>query len=95
MCIRDRDTAVQEIGLLALFLQGRQAQIVQLFAEKKFQIVLSFRSLHELFVHYQGEKCAFYQEILSGDCDPYVYKACIRAAGEDGCTALCLSLIHI
>ncbi len=63
-----RDTAVQEIGLLALFLQGRQAQIVQLFAEKEFQIVLSFRSLHELFVHYQGEKCAFYQEILSGDC---------------------------
>ena len=89
-----RDTAVQEIGLLALFLQGRQAQIVQLFAEKEFQIVLSFRSLHELFVHYQGEKCAFYQEILSGDCDPYVYKACIRAAGEDGCTALCPLIVQ-
>ena len=82
-----KDAAVQEIGLLTLFIQGEGELLSELLSDPQFTVILSFRSLHELFLHYSGDPSGLYRELLSRAHDQYVRRACIRGIGDSGCTA--------
>ncbi len=84
-----KDAAVQEIGLLALFRLGEKDQVMGLLSDPRFTILLSFRTLHELFLCYNGDCGAFYQALLPISGDQYIKRACIRGIGESGCKELC------
>lgn len=79
----------QEIGLLALFMCGNHDQLVALLSDPNIPLILSFRSLQELFACYSGDHAALYRELLARDCDSYVIRACIHGIGEDEAVELC------
>lgn len=77
-----KDASVQEIGLLTLFIQGNKSCLIRLFSDEQFHVLLSFRSLHELFGNYGGNAAELYRELLSCAPDQYVKRACIRGIGD-------------
>ena len=79
----------QEIGLLALFMCGCEDELVELLGDSSFRLIISFRSLQELFVQYTGNKAALYRRLLRQECDLYITRACIRGIGVDGLEELC------
>lgn len=84
-----KDAMVQEIGLLTMFQLGEKERIIWLLSKSELAIILSFRTLHELFRSYCGDYKEFYQELLPVAKDQYVKRACIRGIGECGCRELC------
>lgn len=83
----------QQIGLLALFMRGQEEVLVRLFSDPDFRLILSFRTLQELFHCYGGDHEALYRALLAGCRDQYVRRACIRGVGLDGCADLCGELL--
>lgn len=79
----------QEIGLLALFMNGCHDDLVSVFGDPGFDLILSFRSIQELFACYAGNHTALYRELLWLKCDLYITRACIRGAEIDGAKELC------
>ena len=78
----------QEICLLALFMCGYEENLIALFADPDFRLILSFRQLHELFDCYLGDHASLYRKLLAQDCDLYVKRACVRGIGSEGLTEL-------
>ena len=83
----------QEIALLALFRCGCEQELLSLFADPSFNLIISFRSLQELFALYAGDKPSLYRQMLSSACDSYVIRACIRGIGLDGAQDLSPSVM--
>lgn len=77
-----RDPSAQEIGLLALFLLGNGDTIVKILSDRDFQIILSFRSIQEMFSAYRGDSAELYRRLLSGADDQYIRRACIHGIGD-------------
>lgn len=83
----------QEIGLLALFLCGSRDRLLGLFSDPDFHLILSFRSLQELFACYAGDHVELCRELLNKGDDVYITRACIREIGNVGAEELCPSLL--
>ncbi len=79
------DTTAQEISLLTLFIQGNKEPVVKMLSNPQFKLILSFRSLRELFLHYGGDFAELYRELLLDAQDQYVRRACISGIGDNGC----------
>ncbi len=79
----------QEISLLALFFCGCGNELRSLFLEPGFRLILSFRSVLELFACYSGDHGELYRGLLGTDCDQYIVRACVRGIGQDGLQDLC------
>ena len=79
------DPTAQEIGLLTLFIQGNKELVVKLLTNPQYKVLLSFRSLNELFLHYGGDSAQLYRELLPCAKDLYVRRACIKGIGDNGC----------
>ena len=84
-----KDAMVQEIGLLTLFMLGQRDQVIRLLSDPQFRILLSFRTLHELFLHYHGDCAEFYKMLFPKAQDQYVRRACIRGIKDNNCKELC------
>ena len=80
---------IQEIGLLALFMCASRDKLVTLFSDHSFKLILSFRSLQELFACYGGDHEELCRILIGKDCDSYITRACIREIGNEGMTDLC------
>lgn len=78
----------QQLGLLALFLNGSHRELCDLLSNKSFELIVSFRTIQELVESYTGDKESFFKEILSLDCDTYIKRACIQTIGSEGITSL-------
>ena len=79
----------QEISLLALFACGCRDKLIHVFSDPNFNLVLSFRPVQELFMHYTGNHQDLYGELLEHDCDGYVLRSCIHGIGAEGFEKLC------
>ncbi len=79
----------QEIGLLALFMCGSRDMLVDLFSNSVFHLILSFRSLQELFACYAGDHAELCRMLISKSGDSYVTRACIHEIGNRDMTELC------
>jgi hypothetical protein len=78
----------QEIGLLALFMCGSRDKLVSLFSDSRFKLILSFRSLQELFECYAGDHRELCRLLCNKSSDSYVTRACIRQIGHEEMTDL-------
>ena len=78
----------QEISLLALFMCGSRDMLVDLFSDSSFKLILSFRSLQELFVCYTGDHPELCRLLIGKSCDSYITRACIGEIGKEGMTEL-------
>ncbi len=83
----------QEIGLLALFRCGRGEELISLFTDPSFQLIISFRSLQELFSLYAGDKVSLYRRLMETPCDMYIIRACIRDIGVNSIRELCPAVL--
>jgi len=83
----------QEIGLLALFMCGCGELLIRLFSDPAFHLILSFRSLQELFACYSGDHETLFRELLALPCDQYVIRACIRGIGTERLESLCETIL--
>ena len=83
----------QEIGLLALFRCGRGEELISLFSDPSFKLIISFRSLQELFSLYAGDKISLYSRLMGMPCDIYIIRACIRDIGVNSIRELCPALL--
>jgi len=79
----------QEIGLLALFMCGSRDKLVDLFSDSSFHLILSFRSLQELFACYTGDHAELCRMLIGKSGDSYITRACIREIGSEEMTELC------
>ncbi len=79
----------QEISLLALFACGCRDKLIHVFSDPNFNLVLSFRPVQELFMHYTGDHQDLYGELLEHYCDGYVLRSCIHGIGAEGFEKLC------
>ena len=79
----------QEISLLALFTCGCRDKLIHVFTDPGFRLVLSFRPVQELFMHYTGERRDLYEQLLGHACDGYVIRSCIHGIGAEGFEELC------
>ena len=78
----------QEIGLLALFMCGSRDKVVALFSDSAFHLILSFRSLQELFACYTGDHEELCRLLIGKSSDSYITRACIREIGNGEMAAL-------
>ena len=83
----------QEIGLLAMFTCGSLDKLLTLFADPEFHLILSFRSLQELFACYTGDHRELCRELLGKSPDNYVTRACIHEIGNMDTDELCPLII--
>ncbi len=83
----------QEIGLLALFMCGSQDRLTELFSDSAFHLILSFRSLQELFACYTGDHAELCRALIGRNCDSYITRACIREIGNTGRSDLCALVV--
>lgn len=74
----------QEISLLALFMCASRDKLVSLFSDDAFRLILSFRSLQELFACYTGDHAELCRLLIGRSKDNYVTRACIRELGKEG-----------
>ncbi len=79
----------QEIGLLALFMCGSRDKLVSLFSDSNFRLILSFRSLQELFACYAGDHAELCRLLIGKSDDSYVTRACIHEIGSREMAELC------
>ncbi len=79
----------QEIGLLALFMCASHDKLLALFSDPSFRLILSFRSLQELFACYTGDHTELCRTLLGKSHDSYVTRSCIREIGIGEMTELC------
>ncbi len=79
----------QEISLLALFRCGSRDKLFALFTDPSFRLILSFRSLQELFACYAGDHRELCRNLLGKSRDLYITRACIREIGSEHMTDLC------
>ena len=79
----ESDSEAQQVGLLALFANGRNKELLQLFANEDFKFHISFRTTQELIENLQGDKVEFFKALLSKKCDIYIYRACIQSIGKE------------
>ncbi len=82
----------QEIALLALFRCGCEKELISLFGDPSFRLVISFRALQELFAIYNGDETSFCRSLLEMDCDSYITRACIRSVGIHESKELCAAV---
>lgn len=82
------DADVQQICLLSFFLRGQDDDLIRLFVDKSFHVILSFRTLQELFSLYSGDHASLFAALLPAAIDPYVKRCCIRGIGLEGYTQL-------
>lgn len=82
-------SSVQEISFFVLFMQGKQERLVRILSDSEFHLVLSFRTLQELFSCFPGDRTGLYRSLLTSAQDQYIKRACIHGIGLDGCTDLC------
>ena len=83
----------QEIGLLALFMCGSRDKLVALFSDSAFHLILSFRSLQELFACYAGDHRELCRLLIGKSGDSYITRACIREIGSEEMTDLAPNVI--
>lgn len=84
---------VQEICLLAMFMQGQEYRLAVVFSEPWFNLVLSFRTLQELISCFPDDRSGLYSSLLKYAPDKYVKRACIRGIGIDGYSDMCKLLV--
>ena len=84
----ESDSEAQQVGLLALFANGRNKELLQLFANEDFKLHISFRTMQELIETLQGNKIDFFKALLSKKCDSYIYRACFQSIGKENLTEL-------
>ena len=83
----------QEISLLALFMCGSRDKLFALFSDPSFRLILSFRSLQELFACYAGDHRELCRNLLGKSQDLYITRACIREIGNEHMTDLCSLIV--
>ena len=79
----------QEISLLALFMCASRDKLLTLFSDPSFHLILSFRSLQELFACYTGDHAELCRMLLGKSPDSYVTRSCIHEIGTREMTELC------
>lgn len=84
----NKHAEAQQIGLLALFLNGCHKELVDLLSDKSFSLIISFRTIQELVESFSGDKEKFFKELLLLDCDTYIKRACIQTIGNEGIVSL-------
>lgn len=73
--LRYSDNAdAQQIGMLALCVTAQEDALVQLLSDDAFKLILSFRTLQELFHAYSGDDSALYRRLLDSAKDLYVIR---------------------
>ncbi len=79
----ENDSEAQQVGLLALCLNGKKKALVELLSHKDFKLMVSFRTIQELIESFNGDKISLFKELLSRNCDTYIYRACIQSIGNE------------
>lgn len=79
----ENDSEAQQVGLLALCLNGKKKALVELLSHKDFKLEVSFRTMQELIESFNGDKVSLFRELLSRKCDVYIYRACIQSIGNE------------
>ncbi len=79
----ENDSEAQQVGLLALCLNGKKKALVELLSHKDFKLMVSFRTMQELIESFNGDKIKLFKELLSRSCDTYIYRACIQSIGNE------------
>lgn len=77
------NSEAQQIGLLALFLNGCKDELTNLFSDESFKLLISFRTSQELVSSYSGDKIDFFKTILNEKFDNYILRACIQTIGNE------------
>ena len=85
--------SVQEICFLVFFMQGAGERLVRILSDPEFDLVLSFRTLQELFSYFPGNRSELYRSLLTCAQDQYVKRACIRGIGMEGYTDMCEMIV--
>lgn len=83
-----KNADAQQIGMLALFVTGQEDALIRLFTDDSFKLILSFRTLYELFHSYGGNRSSLYRRLLTNANDVYVRRACIHGIGANNCVEL-------
>ncbi len=79
----EKDSEAQQVGLLALFLNGKKNAIVELLSHKDFKLAISFRTMQELMECFNGDKASLFKDMIARECDVYVHRACIQCIGNE------------
>lgn len=77
------NSEAQQVGLLALCLNGKNKALVELLSHKDFKLTVSFRTMQELVESFNGDRIPLFKELLSRNCDTYIYRSCIQSIGNE------------
>ncbi len=85
---RWNNSEAQQIGLLALFLNGCKNELIALFSDESFKLLISFRTSQELVSSYSGDKIDFFKTLFKEKIDNYILRASIQTIGAEKITEL-------
>lgn len=92
-----KDAELQYVGFLSLSLLGDADTLIPICLEEDFTQALSFRSLKEIFKHYEGDREQLCEALL-GAPDNYLRRVALNMVGEYSLQALAprmMKLLHV